>query len=472
MLWIGCVVAIVIGILFFIIWRVITTVQYRIHAQKMKHQCKSVPPGETIFVSVIAPYYLPIGSFLYQLYYHAYCPSRVYVGILYICPGHHQKEENTFENIRCNDTRTLSSLDSPQLVSTGASKKQPWHVEWNHGQDNNTAAQRTSSSLFLDSNHPMVDYERRTRGWKHNWKENIRVYTIHHDYGPCHARSLIESKLYRNEYFYLILDAQCHVRQHWDQHLVREWKHCHEQLQHEQFILTSPLANTNTSLHSTNETQMDHDFCHSGNFLARSDHDGNANRWDISLWPVFDSWSPKTGYPRFSYAAFCNRPKRHYPSMVWCSDVAFTRGTILETDCRHPSWLYYLRDGYTFFMTLHYMLRDMTIMNLMQPIGYKKNQAWIPPRYINTMIKPQNLEQQLQCYYSHQNLHTWFHMVRDKIYSVYTPLYMIDVFRHHVSDKAKLGISEVSQTDEILCKFGSLQEFQYWLSRVQQQVST
>lgn len=381
------VIAIIVGMII-----VVCIKLYRWWVVKPCHpkSCLDVPPEETIFVSLIALPNTCIVQLLRDLYALAYCPSRVHIGVLHI-----KGAEDTLRQYKNH-------------------RDEPWY--------------RTGARTYHDRNHPLEQYKRQTKHWKYNYSDQIRIISTLEDDGPCHARALVESKLYQQQKFYLILHHACKVVKHWDRQLVQEWEQCCARAGHQRCIMTAPLSHRRERHHT--------------------------------LWPVFKSWSERTGYPQFAYAQFANTPNRHYRSMAWCRDVAFALGSVIR-DAPHMPWLYHLNDGYDFFMTIYYTLHHYELYTLTRPIGYCN-----PLGMCVDHEEPNGEDARTRCYHSYVNLQNWYRAVEESMRVMYCVHYPIDIFHCTVDAKAQLGIPQQVEADEILCKFGSLQDFQHTLSRI------
>lgn len=68
-------------------------------------------------------------------------------------------------------------------------------------------------------------------------RDHVRLWVMPHTEarGPMLARSLVETRLYRRERFYLCVDSHCRFAPEWDVSALRQWRACH----HPRAILTT-----------------------------------------------------------------------------------------------------------------------------------------------------------------------------------------------------------------------------------------
>ncbi|CAD7855718.1 MAG: hypothetical protein [Olavius algarvensis Gamma 1 endosymbiont] len=132
--------------------------------QEIKHQCRAIPEGETIFVS-IASYRDPqCPETVFDLFEKAACPSRVFVGV---CQHNYDSDVDVLEGYR-------------KLVA------------------------------------------RRGVG---DFSDQVRVYRQRAEQaqGSMPARHSIEEQLYRNERYYLMIDSHTLLTPRWDTECIRMW---------------------------------------------------------------------------------------------------------------------------------------------------------------------------------------------------------------------------------------------------------
>jgi hypothetical protein len=134
--------------------------------QKIDDMCDTISPTETIFVSIASFRDRECALTLYHMFEKADCPFRIFVGIC-------QQNSPTDRDI----------LGQYEQLATNGIK---------------------------------------------SFTDNIRIYSMPADQaqGPMLARSIIEKELYRNEKYYMIIDAHTDFTQGWDTRCIADLTSC------------------------------------------------------------------------------------------------------------------------------------------------------------------------------------------------------------------------------------------------------
>ncbi len=132
--------------------------------QEIEQCCRSIPAGETIFVSVASYRDPQCPETVFEIFEKAACPSRIFVGV---CQQNYGSDPDVRNRYR-------------KLVARSGTR---------------------------------------------DFSDHIRVYHMSADraQGPMLARHLIEQHLYRNEHYYLIIDAHTMFTPRWDLACIETW---------------------------------------------------------------------------------------------------------------------------------------------------------------------------------------------------------------------------------------------------------
>lgn len=139
----------------------------------------SLPPTETIFVSVPNYRDSETPQTLYDLFSKAYAPHRIFVGL-------------------CNQTKNVSN-ERDVLNQTIAIANSPVHAQ-----------------------------TRFSKNFNYFFQKNVRVDWIDHTLarGPTIARAAIEKRLYANEKYYMMIDSHMRFAPGWDEKLLEMLHSC------------------------------------------------------------------------------------------------------------------------------------------------------------------------------------------------------------------------------------------------------
>ena len=184
-------------VIIYYVWNSVDSYRNKSHKESIEFNCRSIRKDETVFVSMVAidsnDTRAVVVKTLCDLFEKAYCPYRVFVGIILY--------ENTSEKLFQND------IDSINLINMY--RKQC--------QDNSCLdMSRNIRILKQDSN----DYR-----------------------GLYPARAIVETKLFRNEKFYMLINNSVLFTPKWEKNLINEWVNCKQKTFSKNPLLTSlPLG--------------------------------------------------------------------------------------------------------------------------------------------------------------------------------------------------------------------------------------
>lgn len=270
-------VLLLIGIVVIIVcyWFIKTKIEQfkaRIRFQQCEKNCTANDIADSIFVGIISNNNDNVLRLLKEIYLNAYCPSRIYIGVVIIADRQHNKNQESFGN----------------AVATGA------------------FSVFDSVKKYLQDKDLLTKYNSKTKNWPKNWKDHINVRELEHCTEVCTMIHILENELLRGQRFYCFMQDNCRVIQNWDKSMIQQIYQASEQFNTTKFIITHPF--TQKQKHNIIKT----------------------------TWPVIQKWSPTTGYPLFQSKIFISEPRKFYFSAAWCLFMSYGySSTIKELNHPH-----------------------------------------------------------------------------------------------------------------------------------------
>ena len=297
---------------------------------------------------------------------------------------------------------------------------------------------------------PLDEYDRIIK--KNKWKDfhnQMRVLQVpaSEAKGPMFARHLIETKLYRGEVFYLMIDSHTRFIKNWDEECIMQWKRCSKET-------PNPIL-----------TYYPDDF----NLQDQRGFSKGDEKESIPSYLRAKEWCKETGALKIEGAKFKTQPLRPIPSLFWAAGFSFSSGQLIK-DCpidrnypflffgeEHLQAVRYFTHGYMFYTPCKGIIRHQWSRN--GRLGTYWEQWLGDPAKIQ-MEKQSRIR--LKAFLGIQGFLTPESSGMGKAktmqqYQDYTGVYPYHQTFHLNS---KLGVASGARNDELIAKFGSLLKYQ------------
>lgn len=300
---------------------------------------------------------------------------------------------------------------------------------------------------------PLDEYDRFIK--KNKWRDfhnQIRILQVpaSEAKGPMYARYLIESKLYRGEIYYLMIDSHTRFIKNWDEECIMQWKRCSKET-------PNPIL-----------TYYPDDF----NIQDQRGFSKGDEKECIPSYLRAKEWCKETGALKMEGAKFVTQPLRPIPSLFWVPGFSFGSGTMIK-DCPidpnypflffgedHLQSIKYFTHGYMFYTPCKGIIRHK----------WSRSDRW-GTYWEQWLGDPKKIQTEKQTRI-HLKAFLGIHgaLLNDGIgkvktlqqYNDYTGVYPFNQIFHLNS---KLGVAPGARNDELIAKFGSLQKYQNMITK-------
>ena len=399
----------------FFIWNLTQELKTKYTKHTIDQQCQLIPTNETIFVSIPSLSDPQCAETIHDLFEKAYCPFRITVGV-------------------CQHN---SEIDQDVL---------------------------TSYKLLAEKS--IRDFSDRIR---------MLRFPVEEAKGSTHARHLIETKLFRNEQFYLIIDSHTLFTPHWDKKLVEEWNSC-KQYSKNPIITSYP---SNCKPFDRTWTPSEYDIQH-GNFTRIKQFD------------------PLLKIPQLEGVSMNRNPSTPLLGLFWSKRFSFSDSSIIKQVPFDPhyefmfsgeEWAMTVRlwtSGYDFFHPTTSIIYHM--WNIHSPLIMKELRDH--EQYVFQKSNSNSPSKSFQSLYdsqlaSYKRLHNMLGIIDNQV-TIIPPFGLgnqrsLNEYEQFIgfqfskqqllSLSGLLGLPDQTPSSDILCRFGTWKQFEFIKNNISKQLN-